>query len=430
MHRIEDETPWNPDEEVQKARSAWEEKPEDQAFVGPRPQTHIVKPPENVSAHASMKHIAGIRGIGLMNAMALDDNSHFVIPPEDEDGTPVEVLDEIDIILTDLSPDEVETLRSEGYRVFTNEVRYIPPIDPNALLVTKRSSVLWEDTNEFTWGLQAIGVPDTTTTGEGIKVAVLDTGCDPNHPDFRGRIADRNVKSYVVGESAIDRNGHGTHVCGTVAGPKQPEGGPRYGVAPDCELLVAKVLSNSGSGYDSWILKGINWAAKKGAVVINLSLGSSRGSGEEFNPEYEAIARRRLQVDTPSLIVAAAGNDSVRPMHVAPVGNPAACPSIMAIAAVDSREGVAGFSCGQVDPYPLDLSGPGVRVMSARRGGGVVELDGTSMAAPHVTGAAALWAQSNPSLRGAALRSMLIATIRPLADSARAVGAGLVQAPP
>jgi len=153
----------------------------------------------------------------------------------------------------------------------------------------------------------------------------------------------------VTGENAVDKHGHGTHVCGIVAGPRQSASGVRYGVAPDCELLVVKVLANSGSGYDSWILKGMNWAADRGADVINMSLGASRKAGSPASPKYEVLARSFLENDIRSLVVAAAGNASSRPTTVAPVGNPAACDSIMSIAAVGKEMTVASFSCGKVD---------------------------------------------------------------------------------
>lgn len=428
MPKQDDFSSWNPGVGAAEALSVWDLKPEDRAFTGGRPQKYIVEPPEGVGATDSLLVISQVRGVNLIAPAMLDRKSLFVVPPEEPEGTSIEVLTELGLILTDLAREEVVDLVEKGYRISRNDVRYIPPIDPLAREKNKENGG-FEDSDRFTWGLQAIGVPEARFTGEGIKVAVLDTGCDPKHPDFFGRISNGNVISFVLGETAVDKNGHGTHVCGTIAGPFSPQSGPRYGVAPDCELLVAKVLSNSGSGYDSWILKGINWAASMGAVVINLSLGSKRSKGEEPSFEYEALARRLLRTESPSLIVAAAGNDSARPPNVAPVGSPAACESILAVAAIDQEKRVAAFSCGQVDACRLNLSGPGVQVLSAKLGGDLVPEDGTSMAAPHVSGAAALWAESDSALRGVQLWDKLVAKAGPLNDPVTDVGGGLVQTP-
>jgi subtilisin len=130
-------------------------------------------------------------------------------------------------------------------------------------------------------------------------------------------------------------------------------------------------------------------------------------------------------------MVAAAGNDSVRPSLVAPVGNPAACASVLAVAAVDPRGRTAPFSSGNSDGLgEIDLAAPGVGVLSAWPGGGVQRLSGTSMATPHVAGVAALYAQASPQLTGQALWDRLRATAQPLPGLARSdVGSGLVQAP-
>src|SRR5699024_608070 len=112
--------------------------------------------------------------------------------------------------------------------------------------------------DELTWGLRAIGAGESTASGQGVRVAVLDTGMSPDHPDF----ADRTIvpNSFVSGESAEDGNGHGTHVIGTACGPREPATGPGYGVAYAAEIYAGKVLDNSGSGSDAEILAGISWA--------------------------------------------------------------------------------------------------------------------------------------------------------------------------
>ncbi|WP_075214871.1 S8 family serine peptidase [Mongoliimonas terrestris] len=282
-----------------------------------------------------------------------------------------------------------------------------------------------------TWGLQKTRTVARfpymqVSTGAGIRVAVLDTGFDLAHPDFAGRTV--VARSFIANEAVQDLNGHGTHCIGTACGPKEPSdpGVDRYGVAFAADIYVGKVLSNAGSGSDGGILAGINWAIANRCQVISMSLGA-RALGAGFSAVYENAAVAALNAGC--LIIAAAGND-----HGAPVSHPANCPSIMAVGAVDDRLVKAPFS--NVTHFPpqgrVDIVGPGVAVFSSLPvgRGRYGSLSGTSMATPHVAGIAALYAQNNPQMRGAALWQRLISTARPLSDEAAThVGAGLVQAP-
>ena len=282
------------------------------------------------------------------------------------------------------------------------------------------------------WALEMIGMGEgyTKFTGQGVKLAVLDTGIDLNHPDFEGRLQEGvNAVSFVPGESVQDGNGHGTHCAGNAAGPLRSLGGRRYGVAPNADLMVGKVLSDAGSGSDSQILDGIDWAASAGASVISMSLGSGRQPGQDYNRLYERVARN-LRLSAPgTLIIAASGNESNRPHWVAAVGNPAACPSILAISAVDIQKRVAWFSCSQRDELgEVNLSAPGVNVYSSWTGGGFKAINGTSMATPHVAGVAALYMEKNPALTPDELWQTLENRAIPLGDP-RDFGKGLVQAP-
>ena len=283
------------------------------------------------------------------------------------------------------------------------------------------------DNNETTWGLQAIGVPGSRFTGRGINVAVLDTGLDFEHPDFVGRQITR--RSFVEGQSEQDGQGHGTHTAGTVAGPMRSSIGRRYGVAPDVNLHIGKVLNNSGTGKEGEILDGMNWAIDQKCVAISMSLGRPTTVDERTDPVYERTGAAALLENC--LIIAAAGNESSRDFgFIAPVGAPANSPSIMAVAAVDPLMNVAPFSCGGLSPTgKVDISGPGVAVFSSfplPRQSRL--LPGTSMACPHVAGAAALWAESDPWLRGQKLWDALVGAARGL-GIARDFGSGLVQGP-
>ncbi|MEH3062530.1 MAG: S8 family serine peptidase [Methylobacterium radiotolerans] len=281
----------------------------------------------------------------------------------------------------------------------------------------------------FTWGLQAVGVDRTRFTGRGIKVSVLDTGLDLSHPDFAGRAI--QSRSFIDGvPTAQDGNGHGTHCAGIAAGPARPGKPPRFGVAPDVELFVGKVLDDRGRGADGSILAGIQWALSNGCDIISMSLGGPILQGQGYSAIFEQVAQRALARGT--LILAAAGNDSQRPRTVAPVSHPANCPSILAVAAVDRALATAWFSNGSVntDGGSVDIAGPGVDCRSTWiRPEQYKDESGTSMATPHVAGVAALIAESDPTARGAQLHFKLVQTARRLGGSAADIGAGLIQAP-
>lgn len=264
-----------------------------------------------------------------------------------------------------------------------------------------------------TWGLVVCRVPQSTRSGAGIKLAVLDTGMDLGHPDFTGRpIASR---SFIAGQAVQDGHGHGTHCIGTSSGPKAPPGTtPRYGIAYQDLIHVGKVLSNSGSGSTAGILAGLNWAIANRCAVISMSLGAQT----PVQAAYTAAGSAALA--NGCLIVAAAGNAS------APTGAPANSPTIMSVASLDPTLAPSSFS----NFGKIEIAAPGRDVFSSvPRPRLYATMSGTSMATPHVAGCAALWAQTSPALRGTALWRKLQTTARPLSFPANRVGAGLVQAP-
>jgi subtilisin family serine protease len=168
------------------------------------------------------------------------------------------------------------------------------------------------------------------------------------------------------------------------------------------------------------VLAGMNWAIANRCAVISMSLGAAI----PVQPSYTSAGAAALAAGC--LIIAAAGNGSTRPGHIAPAIAPANSPTIMSVAALDNALRVAPFSCGG----KVDIAGPGVSIFSSwPRPTLHNTISGTSMATPHVSGCAALWAQSNAALRGPALRAKLIATARHLPLPHSDVGAGLVQAP-
>ena len=282
-----------------------------------------------------------------------------------------------------------------------------------------QKQVCFADDTEFTWGLKATKAMKSLLTGNGMKVAVLDTGMDLLHPDFAGRSI--GSQSFVPGEAVQDGMGHGTHCIGTACGFKDING-RRYGIASESTIYVGKVLSNAGSGATGWIIAGMEWAIVNGCQVISMSLGNT-----DRNPSiaYENVGRRALK--NGCLIVAAAGNHGPKP-----VGQPANSPSIMAVAAVDSCLKVAEFSSpsGVFPGCKVDIAAPGVKVYSSLPvdKGRYAAWNGTSMATPHVAGIAALYAESTGK-RGAQLWQVLTSHAMTLQLPSARVGSGLVQAP-
>ena len=286
-------------------------------------------------------------------------------------------------------------------------------------LGAERGAVLEEEEMEAavlgaTWGLVRCKVPPSTKTGSGIKVAVLDTGMDVGHPDFAGRMI---TTSTFVGQPVQDLHGHGTHCIGTASGPLAPAGTtPRYGIAHRAGIFVGKVLTNSGSGTGAAVLAGMNWAIANRCQVISMSLGSQSPVQAAYTNAGAAALRNGC------LIIAAAGNAG--PNGV--TGAPANSPTIMSVASLDPTLAPSLFS----NRGKIEIAAPGRDVFSSwPRPTRYKTISGTSMATPHVAGCAALWAQSNPVLRGMTLWRQLQSSARRLPFAATIVGSGLVQAP-
>lgn len=282
------------------------------------------------------------------------------------------------------------------------------------------------DTDTLTWGLQAVKAQESGYTGRGIRVAVLDTGFDAAHPDFAGR--DVTTKSFIDGEDAHDGHGHGTHCIGTACGPRPLAGARGYGVAPEASIYAGKVLSNEGSGTDSGILAGIDWALQNDCHIISMSLGADV---REVHPPYVAAGARALELGT--LIIAAAGNNARRSAgNPGFVGAPANSPYIMAVGALDEPLEVADFSARTLPGRggQVDVAGPGVRVYSSWTGAQRYKtISGTSMATPHVAGVAALLSEAT-GFRGRELWAELTQESERLKQFSVDVGSGLALAPP
>lgn len=336
---------------------------------------------------------------------------------------------DLGVLSAHLSEDHVKACEDadEVAMVVPNETRRVPvPVHLDEC--EAKAAAPQEVTDAL--GLIAMDPTYARYTGKGVTVALLDTGVDLTHQDFVGRWREgENAVSFIEGESVQDGLGHGTHCAGIVGGPAEPGGGRRYGVAPDAELLMGKVLSDKGLGSDDGVIDGIHWALERGARVISLSLGSSRAPGGAANALYEHLAHQLFTAEHGALLIAATGNESKRPEAVAAVENPAAAASVMGVAAVNQAREVAFFSGGQRDGIgEVDVAAPGVRVYSAWPGSAYRALSGTSMATPHVAGVAALYLEQNPAWSPQALWRALQG--RALAAGAVTdVGSGVVQAP-
>jgi subtilisin family serine protease len=329
-------------------------------------------------------------------------------------------------------------------------------IVPQARGVSDTTTLKTAGTLRMPGGLLAVKAHTCPFTGQGVTVAVLDTGFDATHPAFKGKqLAMRDFTGEgATADDVSDRDGHGTHCAGTVCGTVVDD--VRVGVAPGVtKLCVGKILGASG-GTLEMLLKGMFWSViDQKASVVSMSLGydlpgNSKRLIDQFGLDaalatqqamrqqsdiIRGIATLRAFLESQSnnvVFVAATGNESSRPTFVLDASLPAAeLFSVGAVGLVANKWGVASFSNGRAQ-----IVAPGVDVVSAAIGGGWATMSGTSMATPHVAGVAALWVEK---LRDAGaltvpdvLRSELKANAvrQPLADTdVNAIGVGIVQAP-
>ncbi|MFI2411940.1 S8 family peptidase [Streptomyces sp. NPDC018947] len=248
--------------------------------------------------------------------------------------------------------------------------------------------------------------------GKGVKIAVLDTGVDATHPDLKNQVVAE--KNFTASADARDRQGHGTHVASTAAGTGAKSGGTHRGVAPGAKLLNGKVLDDDGVGDDSGILAGMEWAAEQGADIVNLSLGSQDSPGVD---PLEAEVNK-LSAQKGILFTVAAGNNGPQT-----VTSPGTADAALTVGAVDGNDRLADFSStgprvgdGAIKP---DVTAPGVDITAAAAPGstlvrevgenppGYLTVSGTSMATPHVAGAAAILKQEHPDWTYAELKGAL-----------------------
>jgi subtilisin family serine protease len=258
------------------------------------------------------------------------------------------------------------------------------------------------------WGVDRVDAEyvwaNSSYTGAGIKVAILDSGGDSDHPDltWAGGAA-------IVGRNWDDKNGHGTHVAGIIGADDNGVG--VVGIAPGCDLYAVKI-SRSGSFWLSDIIDGIDWCINNGIDVMNMSYGGGYAQSED--DACQAAWNAGL------LIVAATGNG-----YGAAVEYPAALSSVMAVSASNNSDGLAGFSSKGPE---VEVIAPGDNILSTYKGNGYAYMSGTSMSTPMVCGGAALAWSAHPSYSNQQIRNLLKSSAENIGLPSNDQGSGLLDA--
>ncbi|MEW5721312.1 MAG: S8 family peptidase, partial [Chloroflexota bacterium] len=322
------------------------------------------------------------------------------------------------------------------YRLIAASANSALPNAINTLSDRDEVEMIWYDEPVHTMldaSVPLIGVPqvwDAGITGKDIKVAIVDTGIDPNHPDFANRIAE--MKDFT-GQGPADNHGHGTHVAGIVGGTGAGSSNKYRGVAPECLFYAAKVLRGDGSGSTSDVMAGVEWAVQQGAQVVNLSLGSDGAC--------DGTDALSVLCDTATgkgvVMCIAAGNAGP---GASTVGSPGCAKLVITVGATTKSDSVANFSSrgptsdGRVKP---DVCFPGASIVACRASGTSMgtpvnqlytSASGTSMATPHAAGTCALLLQAKPGLSPQQIKDLLMDTAKDLGLDANTQGKGRAEA--
>ena len=280
------------------------------------------------------------------------------------------------------------------------------------------------NTNEIPAGVALIQAPRiwNETKGKGITIAVLDTGCDTSHSDLQKQIVGGRNFTDDDGSNPdifLDYNGHGTHVAGTIAARQNNNG--VIGVAPEASLLIVKVLNKNGSGQYDWIIDGIHYAIEQKVDIISMSLGGPNDMPELHQAIKKAIANNIL-------VVCAAGNEGDGDDATDEFGYPGCYNEVISVGAINLERRSSKFTNSHNE---IDLVAPGKKIISTYLNGKYATLSGTSMAAPHVSGALALIKNLvnnsfGRQLSEPELYAQLIKRTVPLGFSPRLEGNGLI----
>lgn len=318
---------------------------------------------------------------------------------------------------------EIRGSEPQAERSAPGEDRLLPLSHNNSVTVQAQS---------LPTGVDRIDAEGLLNTGAGVNVAVIDTGILSSHPDLYGKVVGGKNCTRASG-GYTDQNGHGTHVAGTIAASNNTQG--VIGIAPGAKLWSVRVLDRNGNGSWSSVICGLDFVTSKAPgkggpiTVANMSLGgggfSDNNCGNSNNDAlHQAVCRAR---DAGVTIVVAAGNSGANSAGFVPAAYDDAVITVSALADTDGKPGGtgAGTSWGADDTFAsfsnfgsvVDIGAPGVWINSTWLKNGYATISGTSMASPHVAGAAALYIFSNPGATWTTVRDALIA-------SGEALGAG------
>ncbi|MFD4641837.1 S8 family serine peptidase [Lentzea sp. NPDC058436] len=375
---------------------------------------------------------------GMSFAQYVRDDHQYVVPADAVDAVAQDRVDQRFFDVTSLHSYGYTDEKTARIPLLTNGFRAAAAVekkDAARQWTARRTSALgaeklWLDGKSkisLTESVPMVGAPGAWQAGfdgTGVTVAVLDTGYDQKHPELAGVVS---ASKDFTPSGIQDDIGHGTHVAATVAG----RGSQYVGVAKGASLAVGRVCEAEWC-LDSAVIAGMEWAAREvKAKVVNLSLGGDQSDGTD----PLSLKVNELTAETGALFVVAAGNYGTRRQ----VSGPAAADAALAVANL-TKQGVLeewssrGPRIGDHAVKP-DIAAPGTDIVAARAENTLWEhavddlharLTGTSMAAPHVAGAAAVLAQRNPSWKAAELKAHLMATVKPLADKPVNVGTGLL----
>jgi len=338
---------------------------------------------------------------------------HYIVVLKDDTGDPGGIADDM-ALEHGIGIGHIYEFALKGFAAVIPDDRLpVIEMDGRVLFVSEDKTVAMAAETLPTGVDRMNAEPGATVTGNkgtGINVAVIDTGIDLKHPDLKPNIV--GGKNCSTGRSYGDGNGHGTHVAGAIAALDNDIG--VIGAAPEAKLWAVRVLNNSGSGTWSSVICGIDFVTSKAPgfggpiVVANMSLGGSGASDDSCgllnnDAMHKALCRSK---DAGVVYVVAAGNDGADSGGFVPAAYDDTVITVSALADSDGMPGGMGAAMGYGadDTFAsfsnygalVDLGAPGVSILSTYKGGGYATLSGTSMASPHVAGAAALYLKLYP----------------------------------
>lgn len=317
-------------------------------------------------------------------------------------GTVQDQFELFDSVLATLTTSEAAELRRNPF---------VETVEPDHQISIQNQWTNWGTNHIKTDTPRAQGL-----SGNGVKVAILDTGVSATHPDLHVTAGYNFIDNNTDFD---DDNGHGSHVAGIIAAGQKDQG--MIGVAPDVDLYVGKTMDEHGQGYYSSLIKGIEWAIDEDVDIINFSIGGDR---------YSSQLRRAIEVaaDHDIVLVGAAGNKGIEANATSTVEYPAKFTEVIAVAATDSNDLRAPFSGYGPE---VDVAAPGVNIKSTHMGTSYAQKSGTSMAAPFVTGMVAIMKEASPSKSAIEIKEQLLEWTKPLGTSTpnHYTGHGRIQFP-